>query len=113
MKLMVIVLNKTECLDTLLERFCDAGITGATILDSCGMAHSLQGHDELRFIASLRLLLDPARTESKTILTILRDEEVDLAANILNEVTGGLEKPDTGVFFTLNVDRFEGADTSL
>lgn len=37
MKLLVIILNKTECLEELLEAFSENNISGATIIDSKGM----------------------------------------------------------------------------
>ena len=41
MKLVVFVLNKEEFLEDVLEAFIEAGITGATILDSEGMGRFL------------------------------------------------------------------------
>ena len=37
MKLVTIILNKTECLDEILEEFGNNNIPGATIIDSRGM----------------------------------------------------------------------------
>ena len=39
MKLVVIVLNKIECMEELLKEFADRGLPGATILQSHGMMH--------------------------------------------------------------------------
>ena len=76
MKLLVIVLNKVECLDKLLTSFGKNHIPGATILDSRGMAQELGEHDELRFLGSLRLLMNPAHKENKTIFMVVPDEKV-------------------------------------
>ena len=111
MKCLIIILNKVECLEKLLTRFGKHHIPGATILDSKGMAQSLEGHDELRFMASLRLLMNPAHKENKTILMVLPEEKVATVSRIVNEVTGGLDKPDTGILFTLPVDHVEGMET--
>lgn len=110
MKLLFLVLNKVECLDKILTRLGKSGIMGATILDSKGMAHSLEGHDELRFMASLRLLMNPAHKENKTIFMVLPDEKIETVFKIMNEVTGGLDKPDTGILFTVPLDRVEGLE---
>ena len=56
MQLLVIVLNKLECLDKLLTALEEEHIPGATILDSRGMAQQLEAHDELRFLGSLRCI---------------------------------------------------------
>ena len=108
MELVVLILNKTECLEKLLKRFREEGIQGATIVDSKGMAHSLCEYDELRLLASLRMVLDPDHKESKTIFAVIREEQVPLISRLVNEVTGGLNHPDTGVLFTVPVRYMEG-----
>lgn len=45
MKLLVIILNKTDVLDYLLEGLSAAGIKGATIIESSGMAMTLSRLD--------------------------------------------------------------------
>ena len=52
MRLLVIILNKTECLEELLEAFTENNISGATIIDSKGMLQELYEHDEFKFIGS-------------------------------------------------------------
>ncbi len=111
MCLVVIVLTETDCLNTLLEELSQEGIMGATILSSHGMAHSLYEYDELRFFGSLRILLDPQRKESKTILIVCKEELVPVISKITNRVTGGLDKPDTGILFTVPVNYVEGIPT--
>ena len=106
MRLLIIVLNKVECLDRLLGKLGKNNIPGATILDSKGMAQELEAHDELRFLGSLRL--DPAHKENKTIFMVLPEEKVAAVSKIVNEVTGGLDRPDTGILFTVPIDYAEG-----
>ncbi len=108
MKLLVLVLNKTECLEEILEQMGEQNLRGATILESKGMAHSLSEFSELKFMASLRMILDPDHQESKTIFMVLDDDEVKTVSEIVNGVTGGLGNPDTGIIFTLPVDYTEG-----
>lgn len=108
MQLMVIILNKLECLDPLLTALGKEGIPGATIIDSRGMAQELEAHDELRFLGSLRMLMNPAHKENKTIFLVLDGEQVRTVSRIVNEVTGGLDRPDTGILFTLPVCYVEG-----
>ena len=74
MKLLVIILNKTECLEELLEAFTENNISGATIIDSKGMLQELYEHDEFKFIGSLRSLFNPEHTENKTILMVTKKE---------------------------------------
>ena len=54
MKLVVIVLNKIEVQEQLLEEFSDRHLQGATIINSHGMMQELAHSDEPRFMGSLR-----------------------------------------------------------
>lgn len=110
MKLVTIILNKTECLDELLEEFTENKIPGATIIDSRGMVQELIEHDreDMYFLMSLRSLLAPSHKENKTIIMVSKDEDVERISKIVNKVTGGLQKPDTGILFTIPIDRLEG-----
>lgn len=108
MKLVVIVLNKLDCLDRLLTAFGKNSIPGATILSSRGMAQTLEAHDELRFIGSLRMLMNANYKENRTILMAVPDEKVDTVVELVNKATGGLDQPDSGILFTLPIDRVEG-----
>lgn len=111
MQLVIIVLNKIEVLDKMLKKFGDANIPGATILDSKGMAMELGEIDELRFLGSLRMVLNPAHHESRTIFLVVDEEKIPTISEILNDVTGGLDKPDTGVMFSVPVNYTEGFQT--
>ena len=108
MKLVVIILNKLDCLDKLLTAFGKNSIPGATILSSRGMAQTLEAHDELRFIGSLRMLMNANYKENRTILMAVPDEKVDTVVELVNKATGGLDQPDSGILFTLPIDRVEG-----
>lgn len=110
MKLVTIILNKTECLEHLLEEFSENNISGATIIDSKGMVQELSEHDheDMYFLVSLRSLLNPTHKENKTIIMVSKDEDVALISRIVNQVTGGLDNPDTGIMFTVPIDYLEG-----
>ena len=108
MQLVIIVLNKIECLDKILKEFSNEKIPGATILDSKGMAMELGEIDELRFLGSLRMMLNPAHKESRTIFLVVDEEKIPTISKIVNDVTGGLENPDTGVIFSVPVNYTEG-----
>ena len=111
MKLFVIVLNKVDKLDKLLEELCENDISGATIINSTGMAHELLSHDDLGFIGAFRQLLDPKRKENRTIYMVLEDCQVDKAIDIVDRVVEGIDNPDTGIIFTVPVDLIRGVKT--
>ena len=103
MKLLVFVLNREELLDRILEAYVEAGITGATILDSEGMGRFLAY--EVPLFASFKDFMKGNKPYNKTILSVVRDEEtIKRAVALVGEACGGLENPGTGIIFTVPVD---------
>ena len=72
------------------------------------MARAIGDYHEGMFLGSLRKLLDPEREENKTILTVVKDEQVRLVVDTIRSTIGDLNKPDTGIVFTVNIDYEEG-----
>lgn len=100
MQVLTLVLNKTECLEELLEALLESGIHGATVLESTGMMRVLdQSGDDAPMLGALRQLFDPERRSSKTLVMVLEDAQVQTARRVIAKVTGGLDKPDTGILF--------------
>ena len=110
MKLLVFVLNKHEKLDELMTEFVHVGINGATILESRGMAKVLREHDEedIPFLGSLRGLLNPQRAKSDTILTVLRDDQMQIAVETIERVAGCLDTENSGILFSIPLDYVKG-----
>ena len=100
--------REVEALEPLLTSFADHGIGGATILNSTGMARALHAYDDDSIFGSLRAILDPEREANKTIMTVLKDEQVDEALAAIEETVGDLSKPDTGIVFTVPVGFIKG-----
>lgn len=109
MQVLMLVLNKTECLEELLEALLASGIHGGTVLDSTGMMRVIdQSGDDLPMFSAFRQLFDPERRSSKTLMMVLSEEEVNTARAVINRVTGGLDKPDTGILFAMPALFVEG-----
>lgn len=108
MLLLICVLNKTECLEDILTEFAANGIHGATVLESRGMAHILAEASEFRIMDSIVKLLNLDNSESKTFFMVIKNEMLPEVSDIINDVTGGLDRPDTGVIFTVPVNYTEG-----
>ncbi|MCI6640748.1 MAG: hypothetical protein MSH10_08250 [Pygmaiobacter massiliensis] len=109
MKLLILVLNKVEELEHLLERLERNSIRGATILSSRGMAMALENYMSGSFLGSLRAVMEPDRAENRTIFMALRDDQVPVALNAIDEVID-LTEPNTGVAFTLPIDFIKGVE---
>lgn len=108
MKLLVIILNKTEVLDYLLEGLSTAGIGGATIIESSGMAMALSRKDEGFMKSSLRGIFAGSDEDNRTIISVIRDDQLDIARKVIYASVGDLTKPNTGIMFTIPLDHVEG-----
>ncbi|NCO27955.1 MAG: hypothetical protein GW894_01750, partial [Caldiserica bacterium] len=70
--LLVVVLNKTEKVNKILQRFLEADVRGATIIDSIGMGRTLI--PEINTFATILEVFNVGRSrypENKTIFTII------------------------------------------
>ncbi len=108
MKLVIQVLNEKNLLDDLLHELGVNGIKGATILDSTGMGRILAKNDDMDFIGSLKTLYLNPREESHVILMVLEDELVDVAYSTIKKVCGNLNKPHSGIVFTIPIEDVYG-----
>jgi len=103
MKLLVFVLNKEELLEDVLEAYVEAGLPGATILDSEGLGYYLAY--EVPLFAGFKEFLKGNKPYNKTILSVVKDDRaVKRLVPILDEITGGLDQPGTGVMFLLPIE---------
>ncbi len=106
MKLLILFLNKVEKLEEVLEGFVEIGITGATVIDSVGMGHILS--EEVPIFAGLRFMFAGAKPHNKTILSVIKNEKEGEAIRLLRKILGDLNKPGSGIAFTVSLDNVEG-----
>lgn len=107
MKLLVFVLNNEEFLEEVLEAYVEAGVTGATIVDSEGMGRFLAY--EVPLFAGFKEFMKGNKPYNKTILSVVRDEHtVDQVRRLIDPLVGGLDNPGTGIMFTVPVDWVSG-----
>jgi nitrogen regulatory protein PII len=106
MKLAILVLNKVEELENLLEGFIEIGITGATIIDSIGMGHILSS--DVPIFAGLRFMFAGSRPYNKTILSIVKDEKAEPLKELVEKSLGSLEESGNGILFFINIEEVIG-----
>ena len=107
MKLLIFVLNNEENLEKVLEAYAEAGVAGATILDSEGMGRFLAY--EVPLFAGFKEFMKGNRPYNKTIISVIRDSSViEELKKLIDGIVGGLDKPGTGIMFTLPVDWVSG-----
>jgi len=107
MQLLVLILNKTECLDELFDALIAIGVKGATVMESTGMAR-IVGEDTRSLFGSIRMLIDPDLESNRTIFMAVDEPLVEKVRATVRDVLGGLDKPDTGVLFGLPITFFDG-----
>ena len=109
MKLMVIILNKLEAMEYLLEGLSAAGIGGATIIESSGLAMTLNKLDSSFVSSSIRALFSSTIDEdNRTIISVIRNDQLEIARKVIYSTVGDLSMPNTGILFTLPIDFAEG-----
>ncbi len=108
MKLMVLILSRIDALENLLEGLSVAGIKGATVIDSSGMAMTLSKMESSIISASFKALFANNDYDNHTILSVIQDEQLDIVRKVVYRTVGDLNEPNTGILFTLPVDFAEG-----
>ena len=109
MQLLIAVVNE-EKTEELLAGFLELGVTGATVLQSEGMGRLLAS--EVPIFAGLEALRR-ARPRNHTLFSVMADDQVDRVFALVREVCGDLDRPSTGIVFTVPVSRVEGLSREL
>lgn len=111
MRLLILILHNTRHMDKILARMLAAGIRGGTLFDCEGVLQAM-GHTSVEpppIFGSLRQYLNPERGDmNKALLSALSDEEVKKVRQIVLDVTGGLDKANTGIMMTVPILNIEG-----
>jgi hypothetical protein len=111
-QLIVLVLDDGNKVEDILQAWMAAGIAGVTLLDSSGLGHAFAQHaarSDLSFMPSLESLLRVREERSRTLFSVVPDGfDVDALLAATESILGSLEKPDTGILFTLPVTRVHG-----
>lgn len=106
MKLAILVLNKEEYLEPILEGFIEIDITGATIVDSIGMGHILSS--EVPIFAGLRFMFSGSRPYNKTIMSVIKNEKVKPLKKLIKKILGTLDQKGNGILFFIELSEVVG-----
>ena len=110
--LVVVVVTDMEVCHDVIRVWKDAGVPGATILDSMGMRHLQQLHahrDDLPLIPSLRSMLEQEEYNHRTVFSIVPDGfDLDDLIRRTEELVGDFEAEHTGILFVMPVTRVRG-----
>lgn len=109
--IVTVVMDIKICHDV-LHLWRDAGVEGATILDSIGMRHLIdeRGHrDDLPLMPSLRSLLESEEFNHRTIFSVVPDGfDIDELIRKTEALVGSFDDPDSGFLFVVPVTKVRG-----
>ena len=106
MHLLILVLNKEEHLEEILEVFLELDVHGATIIDSIGMGRIL-AHD-IPIFAGFRNLMQESRPGNKTIFTVVDENKIPRIVQGIEQICGTLDEPGAGILVTIPVGTVKG-----
>ncbi len=115
MELLVLVIDRGDKLDSILSGFVEIGVTGATVIESQGMARQLsEASATAPVFAGLQELLAGSRPHSTTVFSVIETQEkLDAAVAMIQEKCGDMTNPGTGIVFTVPVSRAVGLASAL
>lgn len=111
MKLLTMILKKTELISELNDELKNIGIHHGTIIDAKSMTNGLRAwsDDSILIGGVLRRAKNfEYNEECKILMFILKDEQLKEAERVINEVVGDISKPGTAIMFTTPIDFAEG-----
>ncbi len=110
--LVVVVVTDMEVCHDVIRLWEQAGVPGATILDSMGMRHlqKLHAHrDDLPLIPSLRSMLEQEEYNHRTIFSVVPDGfDLDDLIRRTEELVGDFEAEHAGILFVMPVLQVRG-----
>lgn len=103
MQLLILIIRDSEQMNEILAKMMEQNIRGGSMLECEGALEAI-GSSGIAppVFSSLREYLNPNQ-KNKMLLSAMSDENVEKAHKIVNEVTGGLERENVGVFITVPI----------
>lgn len=111
MFLIVLVINDPYHCKELLTAWKEAGVPGATMIDSLGLHRMLKMkmRDDFPLMPSLEKIEGSEETRNRTMFSVVSDQEtVDRVFAATESVVGSLEREDTGFIFVVPVSQALG-----
>ena len=113
MFLIVLVVNDPYHCKNLLKSWKEAGVPGATIIESIGLQRALKGiiRDNLPLMPTLEDIETGEESRNRTIFSVVRDRETVNRVKAATEgCLGPLEQENTGFMFVVPVSEIYGSE---
>jgi nitrogen regulatory protein P-II 1 len=101
MKLLFVVLNSADKLEDVLEGLIEVGVTGATVVDSVGMGHIIEG---VPLFAGMRNIFRAAKPRNNMIFSVITDGQASESLHVLDKILECSHGKGKGIAFTLPID---------
>ncbi len=110
MQLLVFIAKNADVVSPILRELMENKIGGGTVVECEGMLQALYESqvEPPPLFGSLRQFLNPASAKGKILFVVLADGQLDTARETIHRVCGELDKPNTGILFTLPIGYVEG-----
>lgn len=105
-ELLICIVNDPRLLEPMLEGFLEAGISGATVIDSRGMGQILS--NEIPIFTGLKTLFPGGGDGNHMIFSVMASTQIDEVIPVIQDICGHFEQPGIGVYFTIPVTRMAG-----
>lgn len=106
MEVLFIVLNDVSYLDSILKKFVELKVRGATIVDSAGMAKAMMESEGMNLLTSgpFQFSFGDDLGTSKTIFTVIPEvEKVQEVVDAVRSIVDKSKRPVIGFMFTMPV----------
>lgn len=111
MQLLILILHSQRHMAKVTAGMLASGIHGGSLLDCEGVLQAV-GHNSVEpppIFGSLRQYLNPDKGDmNKILISAIEDSQVETVKKIVNDVTGGLDKANTGILMTVPLINVEG-----
>lgn len=111
MKLLTLILKKTNLVSELNEELKNIGIHHGTIIDAKSMTNGLSpwSDDSIIIGGMLRRSKNfEYNEECKIMMFLLKDEQIAPCREVIENVIGDITKPETAILYTMPIDFAEG-----
>ncbi|VAX21303.1 hypothetical protein MNBD_NITROSPINAE04-173 [hydrothermal vent metagenome] len=105
-ELFVCIINRPEAVEDVIAAFVEIGVTGCTIIDSKGMGKIIT--QDIPIFSGFKNMFSGTRESNVTIFSVMDSGLVDEAIKIIEEIYVSFSEPDSGIVFTLPVNRVKG-----
>lgn len=110
MQLLCAIIQKVEVVPQIVSSLMENGLGDPTVINCEGAMHLLESSniEPPPLFGALRHLYSPAPHKAKLLVIVLPDEKIQQAEDMIDEELGGIENPNTGIFFAMPISHVKG-----